>query len=824
MNSKKTDTTINSVPEIGGKAKGLQTLRENQLPTPDFFVFDYDWLKKASSSKKGINGEFLKWLEGKTLNENDLWSVRSSTADEDGQNKSFAGQFTTKLNVPFDKIPEAIQDVLDSYQAITDYAEKSKRYGVILQKMLHPEFSGVFFSRDPIRGYSDEAVLSIIPGLGDKLVSGELDGYHLSFENQIPQFKATEEPIEGETLQKGKRTSIHRSVKEMESAIEPHLERMLSEAHKLEQINHFPLDFEFAIEKGKFYWLQVRPITTRTLKPNIIVWDNTSIEANYPGTTLPLSISFIRKTFFKAYAGGGRSIQFNEKVISENEHLLGNMCGSIEGALYYNVTAWQSLIFQMPFGSKLAPKLPKLWGMEPMKFEPPKIHHSRFQKLRILFNLLGKILNGSKLEKRYLDIYAETEKSFENYNLSAASFEELKVKYQQIESELGDNWLAPVLNGFRTMLIFTLLKRKIKKSQIHTSHPNFINDILFSDGDVISVQLVREFQSLLTTISSNEKLKTLFEETAEEDVLAQLSLDAPDFHQRIQEYIKRYGNRTDQGELKMETVSYKQNPTLFVRYLQTNLKGFLIRDQKEETFNYEAILKQYYPINFVQRWIFKSMIKRVIKRMRARENYRFMRTDSFAMIRTIFLKMGEVLSESGKIDAPRDVLFLELNELTDSNRQDEYKVLIAKRKAKYLNFETLSRPNRYIEADANLFPIETEISEDENGELKGIGCCSGIVTANVMVIDANTDLSQNLSEYILIANYFEPGWINLFYQAKGIVSERGNLLSHTSIICRELNVPSIVGAKGLMKHVKTGDLITMDGARGTLKIITDEDL
>lgn len=210
--------------------------------------------------------------------------------------------------------------------------------------------------------------------------------------------------------------------------------------------------------------------------------------------------------------------------------------------------------------------------------------------------------------------------------------------------------------------------------------------------------------------------------------------------------------------------------------------------------------------------------------MRARENYRFMRTDTFAMIRTIFLQMGEILAKQKAIGEPRDVLFLELDELMDSSIQAKYKAIIQKRKSEYERYENALRPNRYMEADGNLFPIEVEASSGENGELKGIGCCSGIVTAKVMVIDAETNLSQNMSEFILIANYFEPGWINLFYQAKGIISERGNLLSHTSIICRELNVPSIVGAKGLMKQVKSGDLITMDGARGILKIISDENI
>ena len=106
--------------------------------------------------------------------------------------------------------------------------------------------------------------------------------------------------------------------------------------------------------------------------------------------------------------------------------------------------------------------------------------------------------------------------------------------------------------------------------------------------------------------------------------------------------------------------------------------------------------------------------------------------------------------------------------------------------------------------------------------MKGTACCSGSVTNKVIIINEDTDFDQDFTNCILVAGYFEPGWINLFYQAKGIISERGNLLSHTAIICRELNLPSIVGVKGLLRKIKNGDTVTMDGERGIIKIHENE--
>ena len=55
--------------------------------------------------------------------------------------------------------------------------------------------------------------------------------------------------------------------------------------------------------------------------------------------------------------------------------------------------------------------------------------------------------------------------------------------------------------------------------------------------------------------------------------------------------------------------------------------------------------------------------------------------------------------------------------------------------------------------------------------------------------------------------------------AKGILAERGSLLSHTAIVARELKKPAVVGIKGLMNQVQSGDIVDIDGNRGYCKIV-----
>ena len=814
----------NSSAETGGKTKGLITLYQNNFLVPDFYFLDQSGIDLIQSDEHALEKVLSDWKIDNKINAKDLWAVRSSAGAEDGQEKSFAGQYQTVLNVNFDALSTAIHTVINSYNLRSEYVKGANENGLIIQKMLRPDFSGILFSRDPLKHYNNQPVINIVPGLGEKLVAGVLSGMRIDFEEGKPSYLDSNEAIEGEVFLDGELKELSCSEDEIKNAIEPHIESLLTGISKMEVQLDTALDFEFAIQDGKFYWLQMRPITTRKLEHSFIVWDNTSVEANYPGVTLPLSISFVQKTFYKAYDGGGKSIGFNSKVLSANKHLLANMCGEIEGALYYNVTAWQSLLYLMPLGNNFSKKLPKLWGMDAAPFSPPEERHSSFDKFKISIQLILKLIFSKRLEKRYEQLQNESMKSFESTDLSKESFEELIVRYKKMEDNLGDNWIAPVLNGFYAMIAFTVLKRKVEKSSIYKTHPNFVNDILYSEGDVISVKLVHDFQYLLAKITDNEKLKALFKNSEANEVLNNLAKNFKDFYQKICSYIEIYGNRTDQGELKMETVTYKQNPALFIAYIQSNLKGFIPKKKQMASFDSNKIIRGHYPYNFIQRWLFKKLIKSAVKRIKTRENYRFMRTDIFAIIRILFLQMGKALEKEGIIESEKAIFYLELNELLDVTIQNQFRDLVAKRKAAYVLFVSSKRTSRYIECENKFIPIEPTDINIKGNELKGTGCCSGIVEGRVKIIDENTDLNRDFTDCILIAKYFEPGWISLFSQAKATISERGNLLSHAAIICRELNVPSIVGVKGLTKKIKNNDFISMDGATGIIKLKADEEV
>jgi len=58
----------------------------------------------------------------------------------------------------------------------------------------------------------------------------------------------------------------------------------------------------------------------------------------------------------------------------------------------------------------------------------------------------------------------------------------------------------------------------------------------------------------------------------------------------------------------------------------------------------------------------------------------------------------------------------------------------------------------------------------------------------------------------------------LMLAAKGLIVERGSVLSHTAIIGRELGIPTIVGVDGATDRIESGDEIEMDGSTGQILI------
>lgn len=60
-------------------------------------------------------------------------------------------------------------------------------------------------------------------------------------------------------------------------------------------------------------------------------------------------------------------------------------------------------------------------------------------------------------------------------------------------------------------------------------------------------------------------------------------------------------------------------------------------------------------------------------------------------------------------------------------------------------------------------------------------------------------------------------------EVKGIVTQRGSQTSHAAIIARSRGIPAVSGVSGVLRNVKTGDLIVVDGREGHVVVNPDSE-
>jgi pyruvate,water dikinase len=104
-------------------------------------------------------------------------------------------------------------------------------------------------------------------------------------------------------------------------------------------------------------------------------------------------------------------------------------------------------------------------------------------------------------------------------------------------------------------------------------------------------------------------------------------------------------------------------------------------------------------------------------------------------------------------------------------------------------------------------------------KLTGVAASSGIVEGPCTIIRNLQDLHTLQEGAILVCEVASPALAPFMPFLKGLVAERGGMLSIASGYAREYGIPAVVGVKGLMDTIHNGDVIRVDGSTGTVDII-----
>ena len=204
-----------------------------------------------------------------------LVAVRSSATAEDLPTASFAGQQRSFLNIKGEaNIVRAVQECYASlfepraifYRQQNHFDHFKVGLAVPVQKMIQSDVSGVMFTVNPVTNAKNEMVIEAVWGLGEMIVQGQVTPDRYLINKSEMKIIGTE--TNTQTVQLTQINHITKEVKVPQSKqdrrkIDDKMILKIAKFGKELQAHYFfPQDCEWAIEKGKLYFVQTRPITT----------------------------------------------------------------------------------------------------------------------------------------------------------------------------------------------------------------------------------------------------------------------------------------------------------------------------------------------------------------------------------------------------------------------------------------------------------------------------------------------------------------------------------------------------------------------------------
>src|SRR3989339_717300 len=209
------------------------------------------------------------------LGSNPWVAVRSSATAEDLPQASFAGQQETYLNVRGDAsvivhIRKAWASLFEPRAIYYRVQQKFDHFKVALavpvQRMVQSDVSGIMFTINPVTNDKGKIIVEAIWGLGEKIVQGAItpDHYEVNKDTfKLVEVRSVKQTIEMVRSGEGNiDRKVPKSRQEKRKLTEHQAIEVAKLGKRLQQHYFFPQDVEWAIENGKLFVVQTRPITT----------------------------------------------------------------------------------------------------------------------------------------------------------------------------------------------------------------------------------------------------------------------------------------------------------------------------------------------------------------------------------------------------------------------------------------------------------------------------------------------------------------------------------------------------------------------------------
>ncbi|MGW7459662.1 PEP/pyruvate-binding domain-containing protein [Streptomyces sp. NPDC054797] len=757
--------------------------------------------------------------------------------DEAGLADAVSGCWASAFN------PQAVH-----YRIFRGLDPTQARVAVGIQRMVLGTRSFVAFTRDPRDG-SQRHLIAAAHGIGEGVVQEKADVDHFFHDPATGRVSA-------QTVHKRWSMGLPEGAASgapvllpvpAELADAPVLDdkeaRTVAElAAQVEELFGVPQDIEGTITPdGTVHLVQARPLVSapHTDAPtgpdgarSTVYWGNHNITESFPGTSGALTYSQSREFYRRSFSDLYRRMGVPARRMRENAHRLTRMVGYLEGQVYYRLEDWHHLHGQMPMFELVR----RQWEAS-MGITGPAAGVRRWSPLRVarsVPHLAWRTALHPWQVKRFLSWW---DRQMTEINTVGDTPEELIALYRRVWERAERQWGITLVNGLIALVVLrsgtALLRRWTGLG------PQLLMGLMAGGKENRSLQAVRAAMALGELVGSIPELRSaVLDHQDPRQVWADLTAGryGTQVADAAQAYVARYGDRA-LHDLKLEEPTPRQRPWTVVPLIRPLVRqGTTVAANRAEEQAAAARareqLRQACP-SPVRRGVLLAHAALARDLARVREDTRFCRTQLFGMSRDVMWRLGAHLARAGVLDDQLEVADLTVEEVIGAfdgtGTAGDLRALAALRRAERLRWTQAEQRPPLLGVPGNLplaralpYAVPVRVGNDSDAQvLRGIGSSGGVVRGRAkVVLDPGTD-PDLAGGRILIARETDPGWLFLMMSAKGMVVERGTLLSHTAITGRLLGVPTVVAVADATKAIPDGAWLEIDGSAGTVRLLPD---
>jgi rifampicin phosphotransferase len=816
----------------GMKAANLGELLQAGFNVPNGFVLSVEaferfrfihgfsnWLPQSEVLSAPLPDDVLQELMYACEEFGDLRvAVRSSGVAEDLPGASYAGQYETVLGaLGRSAISDAVSRCWSSAfsHRLAAYRPSFRDMevaplAVLIQRLVEPDAAGVAFTVNPVTGDRNEILVSAVRGLGDRLVSGVV--------------QPDEWTVEGGTA-------------ECQSAPEKAVrkEEVLRIAALANQVRtHFDAeqDIEWALVDDDLFLLQARPVTAIASDAN-----------GHSPVSLEIPPGFWQREI--THFPHPTSVMIGD-ILDEQNAEFQRMCAKygllLEGVEIRLIDGW-AYARVVPLGGREQPSPPP-WLMWLLVRTVPSLR----RRVRSCRNAIRLDRHGQDIERWYNEWRPDL--AMRLHALAAVNV-----------SDLSDEELAHHIDQLRNLVSKCLHVH----FQLHGAMMMVLAEFLFVCRDLLgwddrraltllsglssmSTEPSRALADLAAKASASTSIRGLLERDQEVTTDDLCSVDV-DFGKAFDEFVRYYGCRTIGIEFVEPTLA--EQPELLLR---------LIRDQIATGYDpdadaAEASGEREQELEAAQEQLrrrrrdfarFQLALARAERTYPVREDSEFFTVSApLGLGRLAALEVGRRLVDRHQMSAAEDIFFLTMAEqhvslLSSTFLHDEVRRRSIERSRVEANpgppsygtdpgpppdVGVLPKEARFAMAALQAIMLERILAPDASArvqevgyELTGIAAAQGSHTGTARVVTNESDFDKVESGDILVCPITSPVWSVLFPSIGALVTDTGGILSHAAIIAREYRLPAIVGTGNATRVLSDGDVITVDGSSGTIRV------